>query len=110
MLHHTRQLFIRQQTSVINAIQAHLAAFEIVAPVGRQGVEALLQVVADASEIAALGAQLRTLKAQCSSSTGGVARAARSTASCCRKESLDRPNACASLKPCQRTKAATSYD
>ena len=74
MLHHTRQLFIRQQTSVINAIQAHLAAFEIVAPVGRQGVEALLQVVADASEIAALGAQLRTLKAQCSSSTGGVAR------------------------------------
>ena len=71
MLHHTRQLFIRQQTSVINAIQAHLAAFEIVAPVGRQGVEALLQVVADASEIAALGAQLRTLKAQCSSSTDG---------------------------------------
>jgi transposase len=50
MLHHTRQLFIRQQTSVINAIQAHLAAFEIVAPVGRQGVEALLQVVADASD------------------------------------------------------------
>ena len=50
MLHHTRQLFIRQQTSVINAIQAHLAAFEIVAPVGRQGVAALLQVVADASD------------------------------------------------------------
>ena len=43
MLHRTRQLFIRQQTSVINAIRAHMAEFGIVAPVGRQGVEALLE-------------------------------------------------------------------
>jgi len=35
-------LFIRQQTSVINAIRAHLAEFGIVAPVGRNGVEQLL--------------------------------------------------------------------
>ena len=35
MLHRTRQLFIRQQTSVINAIRAHLAEFGTVAPVGR---------------------------------------------------------------------------
>src|SRR6202161_3809693 len=34
-LHRTRHLFIRQQTSVINAIRAHLAEFGIVAPVGR---------------------------------------------------------------------------
>ena len=69
MLHRTRQLFIRQQTSVINAIRAHLAEFGIVAPVGRKGVEQLLDVVPDASDqrvpevaracIAALGAQLR---------------------------------------------------
>jgi transposase len=39
MLHRTRQLFIRHQTSVINAIRAHMAEFGIVAPVGRQGVE-----------------------------------------------------------------------
>src|ERR1700689_2343556 len=38
MLHRTRHLFIRQQTSVINAIRAHLAEFGIVAPVGRHGV------------------------------------------------------------------------
>jgi transposase len=38
MLHRTRHLFIRQQTSVINAIRAHLAEFGIVAPVGRNGV------------------------------------------------------------------------
>jgi transposase len=73
-LHRTRHLFIRQQTSVINAIRAHLAEFGIVAPVGRSGVEQLLGVVADASDkrlpdvaracVAALGAQLRMLKAQ----------------------------------------------
>ena len=73
-LHRTRHLFIRQQTSVINSIRAHLAEFGIVAPVGRNGVEELLTVVADANDkrlpdvaracIAALGAQLRTLKAQ----------------------------------------------
>ncbi len=39
MLHRTRQLFIRQQTSVINAIRAHMAEFGVVAPVGRRGVE-----------------------------------------------------------------------
>ena len=74
MLHRTRHLFIRQQTSVINAIRAHLAEFGIVAPVGRKGVEELLAVVADASDrrlpevaracLAALGVQLRMLKAQ----------------------------------------------
>ncbi len=74
MLHRTRHLFIRQQTAVINAIRAHLAEFGIVAPVGRNGVEALLDVVADSSDnrvpeiaracLAALGAQLRMLKTQ----------------------------------------------
>ena len=39
-LHRTRHLLIRQQTSVINAIRAHLAEFGIVAPVGRNGVDA----------------------------------------------------------------------
>jgi len=72
MLHRTRHLFIRQQTAVINAIRAHLAEFGIVAPVGRNGVEELLEVVADPSDkrvpevaracLAALGAQLRLLK------------------------------------------------
>ena len=74
MLHRTRHLFIRQQTAVINAIRAHLAEFGIVAPVGRNGVEQLLGVVADSNDkrlpevaracVAALGAQLRMQKAQ----------------------------------------------
>jgi transposase len=74
VLHRTRHLFIRQQTAVINAVRAHLAEFGIVAPVGRNGVEELLGVVADPSDkrlpevaracLTALGAQLRRLKAQ----------------------------------------------
>jgi transposase len=74
MLHRTRHLFIRQQTAVINSIRAHLAEFGIVAPVGRNGVEQLLGVVADPNDkrlpevarvcIAALGTQLRVLKAR----------------------------------------------
>jgi transposase len=73
-LHRTRHLFIRQQTSVINAIRAHLAEFGIVAPVGRNGVAQLLGIAADANDerlpevaracVSALGAQLRMLKAQ----------------------------------------------
>src|SRR5262245_65304391 len=46
VLHRTRHLFIRQPTSVINAIRAHLAEFGIVAAVGRNGMEQLLNVVA----------------------------------------------------------------
>jgi transposase len=50
MLHRTRHLFIRQQTAVINAIRAHLAEFGIVAPVGRNGVEELFDIVADSTD------------------------------------------------------------
>jgi transposase len=74
MLHRTRQLFIRQQTSVINAIRAHMAELGVVGAVGRKGVEQLLAIATDASDqrvpelaracVAALGAQLRMLKAQ----------------------------------------------
>jgi len=74
VLHRTRHLFIRQQTAVINAIRAHLAEFGIVAPVGRHGVEELLNVVADPNDkrvpemaracLLAFGAQLRRIKEQ----------------------------------------------
>ena len=74
VLHRTRNLFIRQQTAVINAIRAHLAEFGIIAPVGRHGVEELLNVVADPNDkrvpeiaracLLAFGTQLRRLKEQ----------------------------------------------
>jgi transposase len=74
MLHRARHLFVRQQTAVINSIRAYLAEFGIVAPVGRKGVEQLLEVVTDTADhrlpevarmcLTALGSQLRSLKAQ----------------------------------------------
>ena len=74
VLHRTRHLFIRQQTAVINAIRAHLAEFGIVAPIGRNGIEELLRIVADPADLripeiaraclTALGAQLRMFKEQ----------------------------------------------
>jgi transposase len=70
VLHRTRHLFIRQQTSVINAIRAHCAEFGIVAPVGRRGVEELRNVIANEKRVpeiaraclSALGDQLRRIK------------------------------------------------
>ena len=50
MLHRTRQLFVHQRTTLINAIRAHMAEFGIVAGVGRNGVEALLKVIAEGSD------------------------------------------------------------
>jgi transposase len=47
MLHRTRDLFVRQRTMLINALRAHLAEFGIVAGVGRNGLERLLEVIGD---------------------------------------------------------------
>ena len=47
MLHLTRHLFVRQRTTLINALRAHLAEFGIVAGVGRNGLERLLNVIED---------------------------------------------------------------
>jgi transposase len=47
MLHRTRELLVRQRIMLINALRAHLAEFGIVAGVGRNGLERLLEVIAD---------------------------------------------------------------
>src|SRR5437763_8862356 len=47
MQHRTRDLLLRQQTQVINALRAHLAELGIVAAQGREGVKTLLAIVAD---------------------------------------------------------------
>src|SRR4029450_6649506 len=64
-----RPPFHRQPTAVTNLIRAYLAEFGIVAPVGRHGVEELLNVLADPKDkrvpkiargcLSAFGAQLR---------------------------------------------------
>lgn len=74
MVHRTRQLFVRQRTSLINSIRAHLAEFGIVAGVGRNGVEVLLTLIAEGKDervppeardcLVALAAQLDLIKRQ----------------------------------------------
>lgn len=47
VLHRTRLMLTRQRTQLSNAVRAHLAEFGIVAPVGRQGFDRLIAVIAD---------------------------------------------------------------
>jgi transposase len=50
VLHRTRHLFVRQRTTLINSLRAHLAEFGIVAGVGRNGLERLLKVIEDGED------------------------------------------------------------
>ena len=47
MQHRTRDLLMRQRTQVINALRAHLAELGVTAAQGREGIKALLAVIAD---------------------------------------------------------------
>jgi transposase len=47
MLHRVRLILSRQRTQLSNALRAHLAEFGIVAPIGRNGIDQLLLVIAD---------------------------------------------------------------
>ncbi len=74
MVHRTRQLFVRQRTSLINAMRAHMAEFGIVAGIGRNGVEKLLELISKGEDerippvarecLMALAAQLELVKRQ----------------------------------------------
>jgi len=74
MVHRTRQLFVRQRTSLINAMRAHMAEFGIVAGIGRNGVEKLLELISKGEDerippvarecLMALAAQLDLVKRQ----------------------------------------------
>lgn len=74
MLHRVRLVLCRQRTQLANALRAHLAEFGIVAPVGRLGLERLLEIVADSEDhrvptgvrtcLRMLAAQLTIVKAQ----------------------------------------------
>ena len=74
MVHRTRHLFVRQRTSLINAMRAHMAEFGIVAGIGRNGVEKLLELISKGEDerippvardcLMALAAQLDLVKRQ----------------------------------------------
>lgn len=47
MLHRVRLMLNRQRTQLSNAIRAHMSEFGVVAPVGRNGIDLLLEIVAN---------------------------------------------------------------
>ena len=98
MLHRTRHLLVRQRTATINAIRSHLTEFGIVAGVGRNGVEALLKVIADEQDdrvpvvardcLMALGAQLEMLKRQALELDAKIMASHRDNELSCRLEAI----------------------
>ena len=50
VLHRTRLLLMRQRIRLSNAIRGHMAEYGIVAPVGRQGLQRLIETIADESD------------------------------------------------------------
>lgn len=48
--HRTRLILTRQRTEFGNAIRGHMSEFGLVAPVGRNGLEALIAIIADACD------------------------------------------------------------
>ncbi len=89
MLHRVRLILSRQRTQLSNALRAHMAEFGIVAPVGRRGIDRLLDVIADtedariSAEVRAclemLAAQLRVVKAQILENDRRIMASARAT-------------------------------
>jgi len=89
MLHRVRLILSRQRTQLSNALRAHLAEFGIVAPIGRNGIERLLDVIADADDgrvpaearicLEMLAAQLRVVKQQILENDRRIMASARET-------------------------------
>jgi len=50
VLHRVRSLLMRQRVLLSNAIRGHIGEFDLVAPVGRAGLERLIDVVADGGD------------------------------------------------------------
>ena len=89
MLHRVRLILSRQRTQLSNALRAHLAEFGIVAPIGRNGIDRLLGVIADPADdrlpaearicLEMLAAQLSIVKAQILENDRRIMASARST-------------------------------
>jgi transposase len=89
MLHRVRLILNRQRTQLSNALRAHLAEFGIVAPIGRNGIDQLVGVIADTADervptdarlcLAMLVAQLEIVKQQILENDRRIMASARET-------------------------------
>jgi transposase len=87
--HRTRAILTRQRTQLSNAIRGHTAEFGLVAPVGRNGLEMLIAIIADVADrrvpidaraaLQMLIAQLRLVNEQILESDRQIIASARST-------------------------------
>jgi len=88
VLHRTRSILVRQRTQLSNAIRGHMSEFGVVAPIGRNGLQAL-KVIVDAGDarvpeearacLLMLFAQLELISDQILESDRRIIASARST-------------------------------
>lgn len=89
VMHRTRLILTRQRTQLSNAIRGHMSEFGLIAPVGRNGLQTLLAIVADEKDarvpneargcLIMLAAQLELISEQILESDRCIIRSARST-------------------------------
>ena len=89
MLHRVRLILMRQRTQLSNALRSHLAEFGIVSPIGREGLDRLLKIVADTDDarvpaearasLDMLAAQLEGVKAKVLENDRRIISSARAT-------------------------------
>lgn len=87
--HRTRSILTRQRIQLSNAIRGHMSEFGLVAPIGRNGLEMLITIIADAGDcrvpkearscLLMLIAQLRLVNEQILESDRCIIASARST-------------------------------
>jgi transposase len=89
VLHRTRLLLMRQRVRLSNAIRGHMAEYGIVAPIGREGLQKLIEMIVDESDervpplaracLRLLVTQLQLVNAQALETDRQIKASARST-------------------------------
>ena len=88
VLHRTRLLLMRQRTRLSNAIRGHMAEYGIVAPIGREGLQRLIEMIVESDErvpplaracLQLLVTQLQLVNAQALETERQIKASARST-------------------------------
>jgi len=89
VLHRTRQVLIRQRTQITNATRGHMGEFGLVAPLGRRGLQTLIEIIGDEADqripeaargcLAMLLAQLELVNAQILETDRQIIASARAT-------------------------------
>lgn len=89
LLHRVRLILNRQRTQISNALRAQMAEFGIIAPVGRGGIDRLLEIISDRADariskdvrdcLGMLAAQLHVVKAQILENDRRILASARET-------------------------------